>query len=1011
VTEVPATLAPTAAVENLTEPGEIARWGMGDVYHQVISPDDKFLVLGTATGIYVYDTATMQLSTRLGEDGVPAKWLLFSKNGKYLAVAPSYVQVDVYDFAQDKLLFSLGKDIADPEKITPDGPFFAFTSDESVLYFYNRNNDTLESYGLSDGKNTTSWKLNQYGNDVRLFLSSDEQYLLCLNSQSGKIVNIKNQNEIENLYYGWSGDGNYIISPDHSVFVVNAFERTNIVEFIGNGGVTNTEITSGKIPDITVPTESRLFKQVDLSPDKNTVALLTYDNRICLWSVTYKKSKFCLPENSQKILSIKFSPDSKWLLTIYDSKIQWWDLNTLSKEDALSSEYAMRSVIFSHKGDFLIDRNFSPDESARELVFNKFTVLPPRAIGQDLFSLAGTIHTSKYQGDTILSIVNPMKLIFAENGLKSETLVLVSGTQFGPSLKNPDTGEILAKVNLKSTSTKLASSPDQKFISLAYTPGEQLIITAADLDKQYLANSGLKTLNSVDKTWKVCRSLSVSNSGLLAASVASENRESSSVGVWSIPKGDLISTIPVDSQAVSISPDGSKLAVQVNSDVNQIFIYGLKSPEKPEKARIIDMVNYSGGKPGSHSISSLTYSPDGAWLAVASGSTYGDIYIIETTNWNKLYTLEGHSETISGLVFSFDGRYLYSSSDDGTTRTWGPFSTSNTEKSLPVNPAEKTVIGFPQNSVLESQVAELTAQNVNQLQEVNRWQVGVRSDEDTCWGCVWHITSAKDEDGWSYIYSTSETELSKLYPFSPELAGKKSLKIQSNDYPYDVVLSGDGNVIAARKEANQGIDIYNKNGEFIQKVKGFTNDSAYGNLVLSQNGRFLFATSSAYSNTGQTELIVWDLQENPAKTLSKFDIASTTDSLSLHEEDTGDFTLYFSAENSAGTDKQTCIPSFHISADGRTGKEERICGSFFDYSSDVVISPDNKLLGVIGPYNTLSIYNRDTLEKLTDIKLGKYTYKGEESDLTFSSIIFLQDMKGLLVSSYDGFIRLYGVKK
>jgi hypothetical protein len=68
-------------------------------------------------------------------------------------------------------------------------------------------------------------------------------------------------------------------------------------------------------------------------------------------------------------------------------------------------------------------------------------------------------------------------------------------------------------------------------------------------------------------------------------------------------------------------------------------------------------------------------------------------------------------------------------------------------------------------------------------------------------------------------------------------------------------------------------------------------------------------------------------------------------------------------------------------------------------------------LGVVGPYTTLTIYNRNTLEKLTDIKLGKYTNKGEESDLSFSSIIFLQDMKGLLVSSYDGFIRFYGVKK
>jgi hypothetical protein len=71
---------------------------------------------------------------------------------------------------------------------------------------------------------------------------------------------------------------------------------------------------------------------------------------------------------------------------------------------------------------------------------------------------------------------------------------------------------------------------------------------------------------------------------------------------------------------------------------------------------------------GAEIIEVLAISPDASWLA--AGSENSSIRMIPLKGNEMQYTLSGHSRNIRSLVFSFDGKNLYSASLDGKVLKW-----------------------------------------------------------------------------------------------------------------------------------------------------------------------------------------------------------------------------------------------------------------------------------------------------------------------------------------------------
>ena len=70
----------------------------------------------------------------------------------------------------------------------------------------------------------------------------------------------------------------------------------------------------------------------------------------------------------------------------------------------------------------------------------------------------------------------------------------------------------------------------------------------------------------------------------------------------------------------------------------------------------------------SDSVTSVAFSPDGK--QVVSGSGDETVRLWDTATGALLQTLEGHTRSVTSVAFSPDGKQVVSGSDDGTVRLW-----------------------------------------------------------------------------------------------------------------------------------------------------------------------------------------------------------------------------------------------------------------------------------------------------------------------------------------------------
>ena len=69
------------------------------------------------------------------------------------------------------------------------------------------------------------------------------------------------------------------------------------------------------------------------------------------------------------------------------------------------------------------------------------------------------------------------------------------------------------------------------------------------------------------------------------------------------------------------------------------------------------------------SVYSVAFSPDGTTLAAGC---YQKIYFLDPTAGEIKSSLRGHTDRVSSVCFSSDGKKLTSGSEDSTVRNWDP---------------------------------------------------------------------------------------------------------------------------------------------------------------------------------------------------------------------------------------------------------------------------------------------------------------------------------------------------
>ncbi len=112
--------------------------------------------------------------------------------------------------------------------------------------------------------------------------------------------------------------------------------------------------------------------------------------------------------------------------------------------------------------------------------------------------------------------------------------------------------------------------------------------------------------------------------------------------------------------SVAFSPDGTKLAT--GSLDGNALLWDVASRKKIFQYRSAE---------GS-AIHAVAFSPDGKWLAVASGQRdkAGTVDLLDTAGGKRYAKLQGHDDLVTALAFSPDGKTLATASYDGTARLW-----------------------------------------------------------------------------------------------------------------------------------------------------------------------------------------------------------------------------------------------------------------------------------------------------------------------------------------------------
>ena len=156
--------------------------------------------------------------------------------------------------------------------------------------------------------------------------------------------------------------------------------------------------------------------------------------------------------------------------------------------------------------------------------------------------------------------------------------------------------------------------------------------------------------------------------------------EDGTARVWSID-GTLIETIKNDNVPVNMacfSPDGQMIAVAGRDGRVKLW----QSPQNGANASklIIPLEGHT------QSVSWISFSSDGMLMATASNDGAARLWrapqtgeVFEDTDSEKMYiaTLEGHTNWVTSVNFSPDGKYLVTASWDSTARIWRVYGDMN----------------------------------------------------------------------------------------------------------------------------------------------------------------------------------------------------------------------------------------------------------------------------------------------------------------------------------------------
>ncbi len=615
--------------------GAIARLGKGGINIMRFSPDGTHLAVGTDVGVWLYDVPDGKETALFTGHTGHVNALAFSPDGKILASGGfSNPIIQLWDIETGTKLsnFTLSRPTDSIEAL-------AFSEDAKTLISLDMVG-RFTHWDIETGSKTSSSSRMQSHEAV---VFSPANNMLATGHGDGKIrlwdattgkrqANLMGHARLFKIddkdvwALAFSPDGKMLVSGslDKTVKLWNTENRKSLATFNGH---------NGWVIAVAFSTDGSILA----SGDTNKV--------IKLWDVNTKQERATLIGHTNAISALAFSPDEKTLASgSYDGTIRFWNQDTgevISTFTAGHTEW-VKTVAFSENGTILTSASFDGSvdvwsvKTKRELT--TFTAAQNENTNGIAFSPDATLLVSQGANGGKLAF-RPIGFGYRGSGVGKRKPIQLWNITTDEHIPGP-------WQDLDRPVNALAISPDNKILVAGIRHRDSIL--AWDI------NTGEEMFH-VHLHSPFSRRLEFSPNGKLFASGGAHNQTQ----IWDVGTQQRITPSNMDlAETVAFSPDSTLLA---SGHHDHIVLWDIKPTGMKQRGKILDTGRNK----------ELKFSPDGNFLVTPKTNGWKNLIQLwgVKNGWN-LGTLSGHTEEITVLEFSTDGKTFASGSKDGTVLLW-----------------------------------------------------------------------------------------------------------------------------------------------------------------------------------------------------------------------------------------------------------------------------------------------------------------------------------------------------
>lgn len=618
---------------NASQVRELARFSKGTIDQALWSPEGDAITVSGSMGVSTY--AVDPVAGRLTNvfDRELTTWTsqtITLPDDRMLSTGIESGKVYVWELTTKKVLAELeggGSPALSPDGkllvyLNPDGKLevWDIPSQQSVVILGSYSHYSLRPVFSPDGQfvaavQSLGWRL-RYEDSIRIW-----------NVRTGEIVNALSGPDNDITDMSFSADGKFMVgAAGGSAWIWDL-----------HPGMSPAEL---KLYPVELKDNLNIYtKQVTaaaLSPDNRILVVGTSEHTLQLYD---RKTLAVLRElvgHSASVRQLHFSPDGQLLISIdQDGNLLLWNVSSGAQLAGLNDHSGrIDGLLYQLDGDLVTwgeGTTWALDPSDAQVLHTTH------------IESTGSILAASPAGD-LLAVYEPfnVSLLDAQSGAFIQKL---EGEAEDPFVEYQQEGTVFRRFYAASF------NPDGTHLVTAGTGGLWYYdIVTRRLLQQYPGNNAQKISMSSDGQWIL----------------TSLYEQINPVSVYDLQSGNTIFSLGDSGRGSDFpqsvfSPDGRWVGtVQITWDGP----YQLKIFDKATQ-QIYKIMPLGDEIP----VISLAFNPSGDLVAV--GQADGKILLVDLHEMEIVATLTAHQGAVQHLVFSPDGCYLISGSEDGTVRTWG----------------------------------------------------------------------------------------------------------------------------------------------------------------------------------------------------------------------------------------------------------------------------------------------------------------------------------------------------